>query len=672
MCAKRTKKRAHLNALSARGECTGHARKYRCTSCVSSLRHTDGTLAVPVQKPTLDDSTTEEVELAKTVTQTTDDRQSRDSTRYDTEYSQLLANHQTTTTLLQNLETAINNLAGQVHRAEEIRGDAMAHLTDTLSAGHQDRLPAATGDQSTQTTPTQAAHLTVTTDRAVQVSGRALPLPPPSPHPPTSSPLPPADSNTPISPPLHGAVPPSSSPWKTNLATRGRTRSLPATPKDKKDSGTDGSETSSTTSDSRSADNTDHEATATMEDCSHPRLLILHDSIMKGVDPVRLCHGYGLHVTKKKAATITDCLQTAEKPTPHEAILIHTGVNDLKTTGAQDASHRLVTCVKTILTKNEKAHVIVSKTTPTSRPDLTAKRELFNALCFTALHDSDRVTFVAHDNTQIGDDGLHLTPRGASIMAGNTGRHVVGLFWQKQRSRGHRRPRHQQANRPTDTDNRRRPQHQQANRLNDTDNRRGPSRRTSLPQQQQPPQNHRHYQPPGNRYKDSFPTGGSLQLQHHQPERRGHYWREDSQRGGVTTGERTAREEGSLLERGQPERRGHYWREDSQRGGVTTGERTAREEGSLLERGQPERRGHYWREDSQRGGVTTGERTAREEGSLLERGQPERRGHYWRGDGQGNQQGQRERDDPRQGRHHYDYRRDHQPSAYQYRHRRDW
>ena len=237
----------------------------------------------------------------------------------------------------------------------------------------------------------------------------------------------------------------------------------------------------------------------------------------------------------------------------------------------------------------------MSKTTPTTRPDLTAKQELCNALCFAALHDSDRVTFVAHDNTQIGDDGLHLTPRGASIMAGNTGRHVVGLFWQKQLSRGHRRPRHQQAN-----------------RLNDTDNtRRRPSRRTSLPQQQQTPQNHRHYQPSGNRCKDSFPTGGSLQLQHHQPERRGHYWREDSQRGGVTTGERTAREEGSLLERGQPERMGHYWREDSQRGGVTTGERTAREEGSLLERGQPERRGHYWREDSQRGGVTTGEATDR-------------------------------------------------------------
>ena len=119
---------------------------------------------------------------------------------------------------------------------------------------------------------------------------------------------------------------------------------------------------------------------------------------------------------------------------------------------------------------------------------------------------------------------------------------------------------------------------------------------------------------------------GSL-LERGQPERRGHYWREDSQRGGVTTGERTAREEGSLLERGQPERRGHYWREDSQRGGVTTGDRTAREEGSLLERGQPEKRGHYWREDSQRAGVTTGDRTAKEEESLLERrrtGQPAR------------------------------------------------
>ena len=164
---------------------------------------------------------------------------------------------------------------------------------------------------------------------------------------------------------------------------------MPATPKDKKDSDTDGSETSSTTSDSSSADNTDHEAAAAMGDDSPLRLLILHDSIMNGVDPVRLGRGYGLHVTKKKAATITDCLQTAEKPAPNDAILIHTGVNDLKTTGAQDASQRLMTCVQTILTTNKKAQVMVSKATPTTRPDLTAKRELFNALCFAALHDSD-------------------------------------------------------------------------------------------------------------------------------------------------------------------------------------------------------------------------------------------------------------------------------------------
>ena len=117
---------------------------FKCTECTRRVHWTCTELPVyqlcvfikthrrytcrPCAKAYMDDSTTEEVELAKTVTQTTDDRQSQDSTRYDTVYSQLRANHQTTTTLLQTLETAINNLAGQVHRAEEIRGDAMAHL----------------------------------------------------------------------------------------------------------------------------------------------------------------------------------------------------------------------------------------------------------------------------------------------------------------------------------------------------------------------------------------------------------------------------------------------------------------------------------------------------------------------------------------------------------------
>ena len=55
----------------------------------------------------MDDRPTEETELVKTVRQTTDDRQSQDTTRYnDIVNSQLHANHQTTTTLLQNLETA--------------------------------------------------------------------------------------------------------------------------------------------------------------------------------------------------------------------------------------------------------------------------------------------------------------------------------------------------------------------------------------------------------------------------------------------------------------------------------------------------------------------------------------------------------------------------------------
>ena len=182
-------------------------RWYTCRSCAKAF---------------MDDRTTEETELVKTVRQTTEDGQSLETTRYnDIVYSQLHTNHQTTATLLQNLETAINNLAGQVHRVKEIGGDAIALLADTLSASHQDRQPVATvdrpiqttptqtahptvtTDRSTQTTPTQTAHPTVTTDPAVQVSSRALPLPPPpSPRPPTSSPLPPLPL-TPTLPSLH-------------------------------------------------------------------------------------------------------------------------------------------------------------------------------------------------------------------------------------------------------------------------------------------------------------------------------------------------------------------------------------------------------------------------------------------------------------------------------------
>ena len=80
--------------------------------------------------------------------------------------------HQTTTSLLLNLEAAVYSLAGQVQRAEEVRSDVTEQLVDTLCAFHEDRQPADTSDKATQTHVT-TPRPTVTADRAMQVSGRA-------------------------------------------------------------------------------------------------------------------------------------------------------------------------------------------------------------------------------------------------------------------------------------------------------------------------------------------------------------------------------------------------------------------------------------------------------------------------------------------------------------------
>ena len=169
--------------------------------------------------------------------------------------------------------------------------------------------------------------------------------------------------------------------------------------------------------------------------------------------------------------TVDGCLQTVEASSPYDAIPFHTGINDIKTREADDASQRLVACVESILQTMKTTRAILSMAAPTTRADLAAKRELFNTLCLSALHESDRVTFVTHDNTQLGSDDLHPTPppRGANILASNTGQDVVGFFSQQQRRCGHHRPRHQQVNRPTDS------------------KRKGPTRRTGRPHQQQPP-----------------------------------------------------------------------------------------------------------------------------------------------------------------------------------------
>lgn len=181
---------------------------------------------------------------------------------------------------------------------------------------------------------------------------------------------------------------------------------------------------------------------------SRPTVILLHDSILRDVESKRLGDSYGLTVKARTTSTVRDiAVNTATDDHP-EAYVIHVGVNDLKEQTAEEASKHLIQEVKTLMHRASRSKIIISKVAPNRVEDLEAERELFNALVHTSFHGEERVTFVSHETLQASfyfhKDDLHVTPRGASVLAANIGRHVSNLFWSRPSRRGVHRPPPQQ------------------------------------------------------------------------------------------------------------------------------------------------------------------------------------------------------------------------------------
>lgn len=174
---------------------------------------------------------------------------------------------------------------------------------------------------------------------------------------------------------------------------------------------------------------------------SLPRVKIVHDSILNGVDANRLGHSYGVHARSIKASTIADVESLLEEKVDDvDAVVLHVGINDLKKTDATICSTALVDCVKSLSKKNPNLKIVVSRASPTPKlKELNAKRELFNAQTFCHLQNYSNVSFISHENLSSNHcyfkDNLHPSVRGSSVFAGNMGRHVQSLFWEKPRRR---------------------------------------------------------------------------------------------------------------------------------------------------------------------------------------------------------------------------------------------
>ena len=116
-------------------------------------------------------------------------------------------------------------------------------------------------------------------------------------------------------------------------------------------------------------------------------------------------------------------------------MVIHCGINDLKTQDPRSASTQFVQSVKNISSCSPTSKIIISKLTAVSNPKLQEKKDLFNALVYSELAEEQQVSFINNDNLPLHAlrDIVHPTKRGSSILAGNIGRHVHRIVWEKPR-----------------------------------------------------------------------------------------------------------------------------------------------------------------------------------------------------------------------------------------------
>nr|KAG5713693.1 hypothetical protein BaRGS_024741 [Batillaria attramentaria] len=128
----------------------------------------------------------------------------------------------------------------------------------------------------------------------------------------------------------------------------------------------DHNDSSSSSSDSDDESDREEEENG-KDDNPAPRVLTLHDSILRALDPERLGDSYGLQMEKQKASKVEDCASKSGGQTP-EAIVIHTGINNLKTETAEKASEKFVSVVQDLASKHPDAKIVVSKLDRATEP----------------------------------------------------------------------------------------------------------------------------------------------------------------------------------------------------------------------------------------------------------------------------------------------------------------
>ena len=183
------------------------------------------------------------------------------------------------------------------------------------------------------------------------------------------------------------------------------------------------------------------------DDDDRPKVLCIHDSMLKRVDPQRLGKSYGLRVARAPAYYVDKVESTTkeqvEKLGEPDAILIHTGINNLKSEDPKQAAMKLVNAVKSIKSNTPKAKIVVSCVATCNYTNLDHKKAIFNAVVTSELFNQERIQVLQHRNFQphhLREDKIHPDHRGTAVLASNIGRVIHSLFYTVvTRKRNHRK-----------------------------------------------------------------------------------------------------------------------------------------------------------------------------------------------------------------------------------------
>ena len=169
-----------------------------------------------------------------------------------------------------------------------------------------------------------------------------------------------------------------------------------------------------------------------------PEVWFVHDSILNGVDLERLGRSYDFESTNISTSKVEDIQQVLNKTKSDlerapQAIVIHCGINNIRSSDANAASKTLISTVQKVEKQFPKSKILLSEITPVKNNHMELKRKLFNAQIATEFEHSKQTSIITHPNMNEQKiqmkDHLHPNKSGSSTLAGNIGRAVRSKVW---------------------------------------------------------------------------------------------------------------------------------------------------------------------------------------------------------------------------------------------------